>query len=176
MRYFILKQDKEYTDAPNIVNWFGKIDTNNMKPGRYGNLKAIYSLQIRENSSIYHIDMITEPFLAVSEMMEFCIKKYEPNIGYSRLYLLERKSGTVEEYFIPYLTEEDCLASSSIINMNKTVIEKAVIDLKKVNPNKYIFIIGNLNTRYVVAREEFVESILRRGARGIHFIPMETVN
>ncbi|MBD5135750.1 MAG: hypothetical protein K2I03_09345 [Lachnospiraceae bacterium] len=173
MKYYILKQDKDYTDAPVISNWFGRIDTDNIRPGKYKNLKEMYSLTIRDNKELYPVDFIMEPFPAVSAMVEHCIRVYEPNIGCSRLYLLEKTTGRAEEYFIPYLTEEDCLAESSIVNRNRTVIEKPVIDINKVSRDRYIFLIGNMNSRYVVVREEFMESILRRGARGISLIPVE---
>lgn len=173
MKYYIIKQDKDYTDAPVITNWFGKIDADSIRPGKYQNLKEIYSLQVRDNKELYPTDFIMEPFPAVSAMVEHCIKTYEPNTGCSRLYLTEKTTGQVEEYFIPYLMENDCLAEESIVNRNRTVIEKPVIDLNKTDKDKYIFLIGNINSRYVAAREEFIESILRRGARGISLIPME---
>lgn len=173
MKYYIIKQDKDYTDAPVITNWFGKIDADSIRPGKYKNLKEMYSLQVRENKELYPVDLITEPFPAVSAMVEHCIRTYEPNIGYSRLYLSEKTTGHVEEYFIPYLAEVDCLAQTSIVNRNRTVIEKPVIDLNKTDRDKYIFLIGDMNSRHIVAREEFIESILRRGARGISLIPVE---
>lgn len=175
MKYFILQQDKDYTDAPFIVNWFGKINADNIRMGKYEMLKEVYSLTVRDNKELDTIDLITEPFMAVSAMVKYCIEAYEPNIGYSRLYLLDKSTERVEEYFIPYLIEEDCLSEQSILNQNKTIIEKPVLDEGKIGKDRYLFMIGGINSRYIVAREEFVESILRRGARGIRFIPVTLV-
>lgn len=170
MDYYIMEQDMDYTDCPVVMNWFGKIDTENIKQGRYENLKKRYVLPSRGS---YDTDIITKPFLAVSPMVFYCIKAYEPAVEGTAIYLLDKKAGSAAEYFIPYLDEVNCLARESKVNINKTVIEKAVLDFNLIEKDRYIFNIGGLNSRYTIARCELIESILKRGARGIRFLPVE---
>lgn len=44
MNYYVMEQDMDYTDCPVIMNWFGKIDTENIKQGRYEKLKKRYEI------------------------------------------------------------------------------------------------------------------------------------
>lgn len=172
MEYYILEQNKEYTDAVSIINWFGKVDVDNIKPEKFHHLKERYVLFSKGN---YVADIITMPLLAVSAMVDYCIKKYEPYIESTALYLISEKKNDVFEYFIPHLDEVNCLAAESKINANRTILEKAVIDSECLDEDKYIFNIGKMNARYTVVRSEFAESILKRGAVGIRLIPVTVV-
>lgn len=164
MEYYIMEQDHDYTDAPVITNWFGKINTEDIRQGRYEELDSQYVLTA---SGDMDIDIITMPFLAVSPMMLHCIQGYEPNVEATPVYLLDKKKEKVSEYWIPHLEEINCMSDESRCNRNKTVLEKAVLNRSKIKPDCYIFRLGGLNTSYTVVRIELVESMLKRGATGI---------
>ncbi|MBQ3544180.1 MAG: hypothetical protein IJA34_04245 [Lachnospiraceae bacterium] len=174
MKYYIMTRDKMYTDVPQIINWFGKINTEHIIKKQYGKLEEKYFLLLKENIKMYQSDVIFEPTFMVSDMLRYCIQKYEPNIKATFVGLLERNNNRVFEFFIPHLDEQECLSDKSIITGNGTVLENAVFDIKKMNKRKYIFRIGGLNSTYIAVREEFAESILRRGAKGIKFIEVDT--
>lgn len=173
MKYYILTKDKEYTDVPKIINWYGKINTEHIIKKEYNKLQKMYGLLLQENGQMYDADGIFEPVFLVSKMIKYCMEKYEPNMQTTFVGLLERKNNKVYEYFLPHLVEQDCLSEKSIITCNGTILQKAVFSRKKIDKNKYIFQIGGLNTVYIAAREEFVESILKRGAKGIGLIEVE---
>jgi len=173
MKYYIIKKSKNHTDVPKIINWFGRINTEHIIRGEYDKLEKLYSLLVQENADMYQADAIFEPVLLVSGMMKHCIEQYEPNMKHTFVGLIEKKNDTVFEFFLPHLTEEICLSKKSIISGNGTILEKPVFDMKKLNKDKYIFRVGGLNSVYIAAREELVESVLRRGAKGIEFVGVE---
>ena len=173
MKYYIIKKDKLYTDVPKVINWFGKINTEHVIRMEYDKLEEMYGLLLQENTDMYQADAIFEPIFLVSRMMNYCIRKYEPNIGSTFVGLIERKNNTTHEFFLPHLTEQKCLSDKSIITGNGTILEKPVFDMKKIDRNKFVFRVGGLNSVCIAARGEFVESILRRGAKGIKFIEVE---
>ncbi|MBQ2746018.1 MAG: hypothetical protein IJF37_10460 [Lachnospiraceae bacterium] len=174
MDYYLLSIDKDYTDMPKPTNWFGKIDVESIYRGEYSNLEKAYALEIKENADIYTADIITEPVFAVSKMVKTCIEAYEPNIGFTRIYFVQRKEERVFEYFIPHLTLEDCLVSKKQKVGYGNTAQTPKIDLNRVEEDKFIFRAREGTENHIVVKTEFLESVLRRGARGIHVVSVET--
>lgn len=173
MKYYILKKDKRYTDVPKIINWFGRINTEHAIRMEYDRLEKMYTLLLQENDDMYQADAIFEPIFLVSEMVKYCIEKYEPNVKNIFVGVIERKNNTICQFYLPHLTEQRCLSDKSIITGNGTILEKPVFDMNKIDKNKYIFRIGELGSVHIAMREELAESILRRGAKGIQFVSVE---
>lgn len=166
MNYYFLNLDKDYSDAPKTVNWYGKIDIESILNGKYEALEKAYALEIKENSELYKTDVIFDPIFAVSEMVKFCLETYEPNMEYTRLYLVQRKEERVLEYFIPHLKEEKCL-NKDMVSREKLFSNFPSIKLDNVRKDRFLFRVTDGVKTYVIAKEGFIESILRRGAKGI---------
>lgn len=173
MKYYIMKQNKIYTDVPRIINWFGRINTEHVAKLEYNKLQDMYGFLVEENNEMYQTDAIFEPVFIVSKMVKYCLENYEPNIGYTFVGLIEKKNNRTYEFFLPHLVEMECLSSRSVITGNRTILEKPVFDMKKIDRSKFVFKIAGLNSTYIAAREEFVESILRRDAKGMQFVEVE---
>lgn len=168
MDYYVLSLDKDYTDVPKTINWFGRIDVEAIYSGEYDRLEKAYVLEIKENADIYVPDIIIEPVFAVSKMVKKCLETFEPNVKYTRLYFVQRKEQKVFEYFIPHLTHEKCVVSKkNAIGLGVTK-QSICIDKSLIQPDKFIFYIQDNMMHHVIAKTEFLESIFRRDGKGIH--------
>lgn len=175
MDYYVLSLDKDYTDVPKTINWFGRIDVEAVYSGAYERLEKAYVLEIKENPDIYVSDIITEPVFAVSKMVKTCLETFEPNIKYTRLYFVQKKEQKVFEYFIPHLTHEKCAVQKRNVIGYGAAMQKVCIDKSKIEPDKFIFYIKDNTTYKVIVRTEFLESILRRDGKGIHIESVDIV-
>ncbi|MBQ2982938.1 MAG: hypothetical protein IJD58_12615 [Lachnospiraceae bacterium] len=169
MQYYMMNQDKDYTDNIEIVNWFKKIDVEKLEPGKYQSLEEFYIFEIKGSEVV---DMLFSPFFAVSKMVYHCIKTYEPNMMFTPIALWNKEKEQTYEFFIPHLEREKILTESSVINNYNTYIEKAVKKRRHL-ANNYIFMLENFDKRQVIIKKELAESILKRGVRGSEFIPIE---
>ena len=175
MRYFLVKQDKEYTKMPRLINWFGKIKTECICPGAYEQLEEDYVFQIECKENTEYTDLIMEPFYMVSKMMKYVLEAYEPNLTFTDLYLLDKKAKKVYEYFIPHLMEYDCLTSKSKIEFQRTQLTYGELDLERLGEHA-IFYLAGLSKKHLVVREDLAESLLRRGFYGVNLERLDTVN
>jgi len=166
LKYFLLETNKLYDTAPDIVDWYGKIDVRNIKTGSSHLLPKRLLLSIAPNPDTVFTDVICHPFLLVSSMVRDTIKLYEPNMVFKEIILLDGANELSSVYYLPILPEVDCLSGESELNLDRSVIKKAVISLPAVGDNS-IFKIAGVTGNYIVVRLDLAESILRREARGI---------
>lgn len=174
MRYFLLEADKGYTQTPRILNLYKQIDVRDLKKGSYYKIPKRLLLRINGNKDTVYTDVITQPIFLISELMKKVLEKYEPNLNYKETVLLDQEYGQAERYYLPALEELECLTADSIFNMDRSILHKIVIDIDKTE-DKCLFALSGVSNRHIVARLDFVESILRRGAKGLHLKEIETV-
>lgn len=86
--------------------------------------------------------------------------------NFKEIILLDRKNATSEIYYIPLLEHCDCLAPESELSRGRDTLITAVLDPEKIE-DRSIFYLGGFSKLYAVARLDLVESLLRRGGRGI---------
>ena len=166
MRYFIMEQDEEYINVPKIINWYDRIDVRQIKPGASGKLPPKIAFNIRENADVVFTDVLTNPFLLYSANIMEAVEIYEPKIPHKQIVLLEKKSRHTAVYYLPILKKVDCLSGKSELNRDKSIIRHAVLEETKLPPQSIFQLDGVLST-YTVIRLDLVESMLRRGMRGI---------
>lgn len=164
MKYYSVSVDRDYTDAPKTVNWYGRIDIESVMNCKYEQLEDTYALEVKGNCELYRTDIIMDPIFAVSPMVKHCMEVYEPNMTFTSLYLVQRKEEQILEYFIPHLTEEKCLESKSGNVRSMPMAGKTVLNLNKVAADKFIFRAAEARAKHIIMRDVFLESILRRGA------------
>ncbi|BCJ92610.1 hypothetical protein acsn021_01790 [Anaerocolumna cellulosilytica] len=174
MRYFLLKADKGYTYTPRIVNLHTQIDVRDLKKGSYYKIPKRFLLRIQSNPDTVYTDIITHPLFLISDKIKRVLEKYEPNLNYKEVILLDQEFGRAEKYHLPTLEELECLTPASVFNTDKSILHKIVIDINK-SGDKCMFALGEVTNRYVIVRLDFVESMLRRGAKGFTLQEVETV-
>ena len=67
-----------------------------------------------------------------------------------------------------------CLAEGSEWNLDKSVLSKGIINLEPVGDTS-IFQLADMKNIYTVIRMDILESMLKRGARGVGITPLQTV-
>ena len=170
MNYFLIGKDEIYQKAPNILNWYEDERLINEK-----NLNLLENrkvLKIRNEEKIVWTDIISNPNFFVSEKVKRVINKYDNKIKFKQVILLDVIRSEAEVYYLPILKFINCLSEESEIVRN--TIKRCVIKKDLIKDEK-IFRIGDVNKRYIVARLDLVESILRRGSRGIKLEKIEVI-
>lgn len=165
MRYYLMKKDPQFSRAPDVINWYGKIKVQDIKPGNYHLLPERLLLQIRANQNMDFIKILITPFFLVSEEIRECLELYEPLLGFKEIVLLDKKYKQAQEYFLPTLDEVDCLTEKCEYHRSRSHLLYTQIDLNKVG-DKSIFYLTGISHNYVVVRLDVAESMIRRGARG----------
>lgn len=174
MKYFLLQSDLRYTDMPVVCNWTDKISLKDIAIGKSYHIPMRQVLPIIPNPSVVFIDVLTSPFLLLTRKCMDVISLYEPHIISKEIILYDDKNVKKEVYYLPVLPQITCLAEGSKWNLDKSVLWKGILDLDAVERFS-IFQISDLQRQYTVIRLDILESLLKRGARGIHITQMETV-
>lgn len=172
MKYYMLTQEEGNHIPYNInsnrgvdIRWINPDDIN--KIGR----KNIMSMDIPMD--VFFPDMLFDPCILVSKMCMKTILMYWSHIRYKSVKLLHLDTRTHATYFIPLLDEVDCISDRTQYNNIGNRIIKLVLAADKIGKT-VVFRIAGYDQKYMIGREDFVESILRRGARGIRFEEIET--
>lgn len=172
MNYFFIEADSIYETMPVINNWYGKIDERFIKLGQSYKLPDRELLFIQGNPNTQFIDVLSYPFFMVSSLVKEVIQKYEPKTIFKEIVLLDSENTLTQIYYYPILQEYDCLSDKSEINLDRSHIRRAIFDCDKI-PDCSIFRLSNVKKSYVAIRLDLVESLLRRGSRGIKLLPVE---
>jgi len=172
MRYFIIGQDETCIDAPKIMNWFDVLDVRKIRRGQSHAIPYRMVLDIQPSEDTYFTDIVSKPFFLCTEVVKEAVKIYESDIIHKQIMLYDLKNRLSELYFLPILDIVDCLSDKSELNRDRSVIHRAVLDESRL-PDSTIFRLGGVNSTYIVARLDLVESILRRGVKGISLKEVE---
>lgn len=70
--------------------------------------------------------------------------------------------------------EEDCLAENAVFNLNHSLLKEIVLDGKKLLEHA-IFRIAGVEKTYIVGNLDVVESMLKRGLRGIGLTELQVI-
>lgn len=174
MNYFLLHSDPRYVDSPEFLNWSRKIDPRNIRPGCSHKIARRQILNIRPNPHVVFIDAISSPFLLLSKKCMEVVTIYEPQVISKQIILLDMETPQRETYYLPILKQIPCLATGSEWNLDKSILIKGVINLEPVG-DASIFQLADMKSTYTVIRMDILESMLKRGARGIGITPLQTV-
>ncbi len=156
------------------MDWSGKIDPREIRPGHSHKLPGRQILDIRPNPHLVFIDVISSPFLLLSKRCMEVVTIYEPQAISKQIILLDMETPQKKTYFLPILKQIPCLAGGSEWNRDKSVLFKGIINLEPVGDTS-IFQLADMKKIYTAVRLDLLESMLKRGARGIGITPLETV-
>lgn len=172
MKYFQLQEDERITHRPQLVDVNDKMDTRDICMERAYRLPYRELVLVRGKSATIFTDVITKPFLLVSEKVRNVILMYEPGIVMKELVLLDRENALAETYYLPILPEVDCLGEGTEYNPAHTALKKIVINREKAM-GKTIFKLAGVKGQYIICNLDIVESILKRGCLGIGLTEVE---
>lgn len=175
MKYFLLQLDPSYTNAANVINWYGKLDKRKISTDDAWRLedRTVFYISSHYDPAIF-TDLLTSPFFMVTKKVRKVLHFYDGTIFFKQVVLIEQKHHQSQVYNLPILEKIDCLAEGTVYNLDKSVIKKCVIDPRKTM-DKCIFWLGGMLNTYTVIRCDLAESILQRKCKGIGLIPIDTI-
>ncbi len=164
MRYFFIKQDAKLVHGPQIVNWYQKINVEDIQPGTYYKIPNRVVLPVRGDKDTIFPEVLFHPFFMISKKIKDVLKLYEPALKYKEIVLLDGQNNKAEVYFLPFLEEIDCIVKEkTVYGQFHASIEKGAISKAAVGENSIFFIRHN-NDKYIIVRLDLLESMLRRDA------------
>ncbi|BBK76107.1 imm11 family protein [Clostridium butyricum] len=172
MDYFLLKKDERYRNTPRIKSLFKYINVDNINIFNADKIDDAVILQVEADDYCVFTDIIDTQIFMVCERMQKIISKYDPEIIFKILPLIDRRHDRQENYYLPIIEEIEALSDRSKLNMNKTVVEKIVLDKSKISGQK-IFRIKESEKPLIVVSLDVAESLLRRKFKGISLERLE---
>lgn len=172
MNYYLLKQDVRYLNTPRLMNVFKKIDFRNINLVNAHKIQDIIIFNVNCDDETKYIDVLDTQLFLISESMKKTIEKYNSEIIFKVIPLIDLPHERQENYYLPIIEDINCLSEKSEFNLNKTVVKKIVLDNEKIKGKK-IFKIKESQKPLIVVRLDVAESLLRRKFKGIYLERLE---
>ncbi len=169
---FLLKQDERYTNTPRLKDMFHKINTRNIDRLNAHKIDDVIIFQVTAEERCEYLDVLDKQLFLISEKMMKIICKYDTDIVFKILPLIDSKRHTQENYYLPIFEDIEALDEKSEFNLNRTIVKKIVLNKKKIEGKK-IFRIKESEKTLTVVRLDVAESLLRRKPRGISLERLE---
>ena len=166
MDYFLLKQDKRYSNTPQIIDLFKNINTKDLNLLKADNIEDNNCFYVKSNDNIDYLDVLEIPIFLVSKELKKILEKYNRNMIFKMLALIDYEKKEQNFYYLPIFEEIEALSEKSEFNLNKTIVKKIILDEKKIK-NKKLFKIKESDKTLIVVRLDAAESLLRREFKGI---------
>ncbi len=128
--------------------------------------------QVTAEERCEYLDVLDKQLFLISEKMMKIICKYDTDIVFKILPLIDSKRHTQENYYLPIFEDIEALDEKSEFNLNRTIVKKIVLNKKKIEGKK-IFRIKESEKTLIVVRLDVAESLLRRKPRGISLERLE---
>lgn len=166
MKYFLLEQDNRYSNVPQILDMYSKIDRKNVNLINEYKIKDTIILYTHGDSNTKYLDILERPKYIVSEKMKKLLNEYTDNIVFKYLPLIDMENRKQNNYYLPIFEEVKVLGSKTEFNLNKSEAKKIVLDGSKIK-NRRVFKIAGIEKTKVVVSVDVAESILRRDFLGV---------
>ena len=157
MRYYLLNWEETGNPVPRIRNWMERLDYRAVQKRELEKLPERTILFLEENPDTLFSDVVELPFLLVSKTFW----------DVSKTVLLDCANGFAEIYYMPVYPRYDCLSKETIFNNDHSMIRELMLDKNKIKYVPPVFEVAEVEKDYLICRLDFIESILRRGAKGI---------
>ncbi|NFS30513.1 hypothetical protein FDF12_16850 [Clostridium botulinum] len=158
-----------------LMDVFKNIDVRNINLLNAHKIDDIVILNVKCNDETEFLDILDRNLFLISKEMKKIIKKYDSEILFKTIPLIDLPHERQENYYMPIFEEVECLSEKSELNLNKTVVKKIILDKEKIR-NKKIFKIKESSKTLVVIRLDVAESLLRREFKGMCLERLEIDN
>ena len=166
-RYFLIGTDESYEPVPLMIDVRNSIKEEYLEEGESYKQAGISLVNIRDSfdEQVKYPDIMDRGIFMLSDEAYEIFKLYEPATVIKRVLLMKENSNELYEYIIPILKRIDCLSNRSTFIRGR-YIDKGILIGKNI-PDVALFKIPNVDGMCTVARLDFVESLLKRGMKGI---------
>lgn len=169
-----MTSDEHYTDMPRIARLPDGFDVRDVSPENAIKLPKTSIALVHENEHLNFTDYISSPFLLLSELCMGVVQFYEPSIPEKYMVLLESQHKLMRTYHLPILPKIHCLTKASVLNLDRSIIQYAELDASTIGEHS-IFQIADVTSNYTVLRLDILESMLKRGAKGLSIVEVDTI-
>lgn len=166
MDYFLLKQDERYTYVPELLNLYKNINKADINLTNANKIDDTIIFYIKSDPNTEFLDVLNRQLFLVSQGMKNLLEKYNANIIFKMLPLIDFDNLKQEIYYLPIFEEIEALSEEAELNLDKTVVKKLILNKEKIQGKK-IFKIKESAKNLIIIRLDVAESILRRDFKGI---------
>ncbi|HEX3075530.1 MAG TPA: hypothetical protein VHQ24_01540 [Lachnospiraceae bacterium] len=172
MRYYLIQTDNNYIKIPRFKDLHRHLDVRDITMGGYYKIPKRMLFRIEEDRDTMFVDILATPIFLLTEKIKKLLSMFEPNLNFKEFILLDQGHGRTETYYMPTLEEIDCLSEKSEFSRMHSELARIVLDREKIQ-DKAIFTIAGVDRRYVIARLDVIESMIRRDATGYRITELE---
>lgn len=117
MDYFLLKQDKRYSNTPQIIDLFNNINTRDLNLLRADNIEDNNCIYVKSSDNIDYLDILDTQIFLISKELKKILEKYNRNIIFKMLILIDYEKKEQNVYYIPIFEEIEALSEKSEFNL-----------------------------------------------------------
>ncbi len=173
-KYYLIGTHPEVFPLPRPIDWHASIRNDFLTEELCYEIEALSIVHI-ENSDVSYVypDVLTvDRVFILSELAYSVLQIYEPAMYVKQVCFIEEGVDTVVNYYIPILPKVDCLSDETTFTRSRK-IEKGVLLGNRIPDFSIFELKGNMDGDRVIVRLDFIESLLKRGAKGITLQEME---
>lgn len=173
MKYFWIETEDKNKN-PYRINKNRAIDIKLLTKEQFGGLPLWSIVEMDFPEEGFFPDLIDNPFILLSEACIKAVLMYQTDALCKGIKLWDKESGINATYFLTVLDELDCMSEQTQFNSVRNRVLELVLDQEKIGANA-VFKIKGYHQKGMVGRLDFVESILRRDARGIRLKAIDII-
>ncbi|MDR2889504.1 MAG: hypothetical protein LBV33_06670, partial [Lachnospiraceae bacterium] len=170
-KYYLLEAD-EGNNTPRVINQNDIIRHQDIHPDNAHRIASLNIIEMRLTIETAFPDVLHSPFFLVSSDFMKLINTYDEEIAGIHIKLWEKESYINKTYKLPIFQTVDCLSAHSRLSLDKTTIERLILDGDKLD-DQAIFRLSGFTHGYIIARLDMVESMIRRKLKGIRYREVE---
>ncbi len=174
MKYYIMETD-DTNKCPYNINSNRGVDVRLLTKENFKDLPDWNVVGMTLPEEGFFPDLLCSPWVMMSEACARAVMAYEPGIQTRGMKLFDRERDINATYFFIMPDQVDCLSDKTEYNSLGNRIVRPVLDRKKVGSRVVFKVKGYDERKCLVGRMDFVESLFRRGAAGIHLEEIEVV-
>ena len=171
MKYFLIETN-EKNRIPYNINKNHAIDIRMLNRSDFDGLPMWNIVEMDFPREGFFPDMICSPFLLLSEVYFKTVMMYQPDVPFKGIKLWNKESGINVTYMLVILDGLECMSDKTQFNSVGNRILKLVLNKEKVD-TEAVFRFKECDKNGIIGRMDFVESILRRGVKGIKLTEIE---
>ena len=171
MKYFLIETN-EKNRIPYNINKNHAIDIRMLNRSDFDGLPMWNIVEMDFPREGFFPDMICSPFLLLSEVYLKTVMMYQPDVLFKGIKLWNKESGINVTYMLVILDGLECISDKTQFNSVGNRILKLVLNKEKVD-TEAVFRFKECDKNGIIGRMDFVESILRRGVKGIKLTEIE---
>ena len=74
MKYYLIEKDEKIVDTPQLVNWYSKLNVENVKMGSYHKINNRLVLEMKDNKDVYFPEVLFHPCFMISKKIKEIVK------------------------------------------------------------------------------------------------------